>query len=188
MDEDDEADEGADVRENTRTRLLRAAVALSKSTKKISLTERVEALGFGVETASVFDLLPLIHVAWADGKVQPQERAAIMRVLAAREIEAGEPAHVMIEALLEEHPGQEYMDETLAVLRAIVARNTRRAEAILDLCFMVAEAHDASAHDIDSGEKRALDQVAEALGERAQAWIEAKLLAKGQARESSELD
>ncbi|EDM76039.1 hypothetical protein PPSIR1_06713 [Plesiocystis pacifica SIR-1] len=185
MDARDE-DSGFDERSATRTRLERAAVELAArrelarglSTQSISLAERVEALGFGVETAQVFDLLPVIHVAWADGEVQRQEREAIMRVLEARDVQQGSPAYVLVDSLLEQRPAKEYFDETLAVLRDIVADNNRRAEALVDLCFVIAEAHGAGflnlRDPIDAREKQALYEVAEALGERAHTWVKAK--------------
>jgi tellurite resistance protein len=176
MDEYD--DPSGDELEQTRTRLRRAALQLGLANEQISLAERVEALGFGVDTANVFDLLPVIHVAWADGEVQRQERAAIMRVLAARGIEPGTAAHVLVESLLEKHPGKEYMDQTLAVLHEIVANNSRRTEALVDLCFVVAEAHGGGLlglrDPIEPREKQALREVAEALGERARSWVQAK--------------
>ncbi|MCA9686137.1 MAG: TerB family tellurite resistance protein [Myxococcales bacterium] len=178
--------EQQDLRDQTRTRLERAAVQLAArrevasrlSTGDMSLAERVEALGFGSDTASVFDLLPVIHVAWADGEVQRPERQAILRVLEARGIDRGSEAYLLIDTLLERHPGKVYIDESLAVLREIVAHNNRRAEALVDLCFVIAQAHGAGLlglrDPIDAREKQALHEVAEALGERATLWLKAK--------------
>nr|WP_255216739.1 TerB family tellurite resistance protein [Pseudenhygromyxa sp. WMMC2535] len=156
----------------------RRSLAKGSRTRTPSLAERVEALGFGVETARVFDLLPVIHVAWADGEVQMLEREAIMRVLEARKIPPGSEAHVLVDTLLERHPGKIYMDETLAVLREIVANDRRRSEALVDLCFVIARAHGAGVlglrDPIDSREKQVLYEVADALGSRAQLWVRAK--------------
>jgi tellurite resistance protein len=83
-----------------------------------------------------------------------------------------------METLLEQPPGKEYMDESLAVLRELVADNNRRAEALVDLCVAIAEAHGSGLlglrDPIDARERQALHAVAEALGERAQVWLEAK--------------
>lgn len=180
----DEAD--AEQRAATRTRLDRAAVELQARreiatgllTDDLTLAQRVQALGFDETTARVFDLLPVVHVAWADGEVQAPEREAILSVLEARGIEPGTPAYVMLTALLEFHPGQAYLDETLAILRELVANNNRRAEALVDLCYVIAEAHGGGLFGwrdpIDPREKNALYAVAEALGERAHTWLKAK--------------
>lgn len=184
MDQDNQA--GADVREATRTRLQKAAVELQSrravadglATQDLSVAARVEALGFNEDTAKVFDLLPMIHVAWADGAVQRPEREAIMRVLEARGLVRGMEGHTLVEALLERAPGQAYMDETLDLLRELVADHTRRAEALIDLCFVIAEAHGAGLlglrDPIDKREREALYAVAEKLGDRAQTWVKAK--------------
>lgn len=177
--------------EATRKRLHRAAVHLQTRrdiatgllTDDLSLAERAQALGFTQTTARVFDLLPVIHIAWADGEVQASERVAIMRVLQARGLEHGSPSYSLINALLEHHPGQAYLDETLAVLHELVAHNDTRAQALVDLCFAVAEAHGAGPQGtedpIDDNEKQALFAVAEALGERATRWIRGKFSARG---------
>lgn len=177
---------GAPARDATRTRLRKAAVELQARrdvasgllTEDLTLAERVEALGFDEDTSRVFDLLPVIHVAWADGAVQKPEREAIFRVLEARNIAPSMPAHVLISTLLEQSPGKAYMDESLAVLRELVANNKRRAEALVDLCYVVAEAHGGGLFGfrdpIDEREKQALYDVAEALGERAHTWLKAK--------------
>ncbi len=153
-------------------------VAHELFTDDLTLAQRVNALGFTEETARVFDLLPMIHVAWADDEVQRQERRAILAVLEARKVPRGSPAYTLVTSLLESRPGPAYMDETLAVLRELVATNNRRAETLVDLCIVVAEAHGAGfwglRNPIDEREKAALYAVATALGERAHTWLRAK--------------
>ena len=186
MDQDNFDPAGAEDREATRTRLQKAAVELQSrravaeglATQDLSIAERTQALGFNEDTAKVFDLLPVIHVAWADGAIQRPERDAIMRVLEARGLAPGMEAYTLVESLLEQAPGQAYMDETLGLLRELVADNTRRAEALIDLCFVIAEAHGAGLlglrDPIDKREREALYAVAQKLGDRAQAWVKAK--------------
>ena len=174
----------AQLRSEVRARLREAANDLAEQRRsgpvRVSLTERVEALGFGVETAEVFDLLPVIHVAWADGEIQAPERDAILRVLDARGIADESRARVLVTSLLEQHPGKNYMDETLAILREILGKDARRSTALVELCVHVAEAHGAGPHGlddpIDPRERQALEEVAAALGDRARAWLAAKIV------------
>ena len=153
-------------------------IATGLLTEDLSIAQRVQALGFTEETARVFDLLPVLHVAWADGEVQGPEREAIMRVLEVRGIDPQSAGYLLMESLIEQHPGEAYMAETLAIIRELVAANTRRAEALVDLCYVIAEAHGGGLFGfrdpIDSNEKKALFSVAEALGDRAQLWLRAK--------------
>jgi uncharacterized tellurite resistance protein B-like protein len=188
---DESGEEGFDQdhaqeRQATRTRLEAAALELQEKrkiadslrTEDLDLAARVKALGFDGDTAGVFDLLPVIHVAWADGKVQRKEREAIMDVLAVRGVTRGSPAHTMMEAMLEERPSQIYLDESLAVFRALVAGNKRRIEVMVDLCVAIAEASGGFlglGNPVDESEREMLDRIAESLGERAKLWLRAKM-------------
>ena len=73
-------------------------------TDDLKLAAEVRALGFDAKTARLLDLLPLICVAWADGKIQRGERAQIFRVLRVRGESAGSPGWMLFETLLEERP------------------------------------------------------------------------------------
>ena len=179
-------EEHAPQREATRTRLERAAVEMqeqrkiadSLNTENLDVASRVAALGFDADTAPIFDLLPVIHVAWADGEVQRKEREAIMGVLSIRGVKPGSPAYIMMESMLEKRPSQAYLDETLAVFRELVDGNKRRIEVMVDLCVAIAEASGGFfgfGDRIDPRERELLDDIARALGERAQIWLKAKM-------------
>lgn len=62
------------------------------------------------ETVAAFSLVPLIEVAWADGKIQPKERAAIIRAAEERGIQDGTPNHDLLESWLDREPPQGLMD------------------------------------------------------------------------------
>jgi tellurite resistance protein len=132
----------------------------------LALAERIKALGFSGATARVFDLLPLVHVAWADGTVQKGERAAILRVLEMRGVGAGSEGFQLMESLLEERPSDEYMSESLAVLKELVGQSGRGAD-VVGLCEQVASAAGGflGLGGKVSGEERALiDEIASQLG------------------------
>lgn len=116
------------------------SIAQSMKTDDLSVAERVKALGFDGDSARVFDLLPLVHVAWADGSIQRAERAAILRILDKRGIEPGTEAYRTIESLLEERPSDSYMKQSLAVLRALTGGTSERSQEIVDMCIEVAAA------------------------------------------------
>lgn len=176
----------AEQREATRTRLEKGAVELAERrkiadsvlTEDLDVAERIQKLGFDDQTARIFDLLPLVHVAWADGKIQKQERASILRVVEARGVAKGSQAMIMIESMLEKQPSQTYLDETLAVLRDLVGENKRRVEVMVDLCVAVAEAAGGFlgfGNPVDASERKMLDHIADQLGDRAQVWLKAKM-------------
>lgn len=113
-------------------------IAQSARTDDIELAAHIRALGFDGDSARVFDLLPLVHVAWADGKIQRGERSAILEVLRGRGIEPGSEAFRTMESLLEEKPSDAFTRESLAILREVTGGLTDRASSIVDLCIQVA--------------------------------------------------
>jgi len=117
-----------------------AKIAGAVGTEDHSLAERIKELGFDGESAAVFDLLPLVHVAWADGTVQKGERAAILKILEARGIQPHTQPFLTIESLLEEKPSDAFMHQSLELLREVVKSTGGRADEIVDLCIKVAAA------------------------------------------------
>jgi len=113
-------------------------IAQSAGTDDIEVAAHINALGFDGDSARVFDLLPLVHVAWADGKIQRGERGAILKVLSSRGIEPGSEAFRTMESLLEEKPSDAFMRESLAVLREVTGGLSDRTSTIVDLCIQVA--------------------------------------------------
>lgn len=148
------------------------AIADSVNTDDLELAERVKALGFSGESARVFDLLPLVHVAWADGSIQKKERAAILGVLEKRGIAAGSEGFVLIESLLEERPSDDYMNQSLDVLKALLGRGEGNTpNAIVDLCIQVAAASGGFlglGDRVNDEEKELIAQISVALGAGAQ--------------------
>ncbi len=138
----------AEARKKMRAELERNAKALeehrkiaqSVGTEDHSLAERIKELGFDGESAPVFDLLPLVHVAWADGSVQKGERVAILDILKARGIQPGSPGWVLMESMLEERPADAFMQESIVLLREVVGAEGDRTGEIVDLCIKVAAA------------------------------------------------
>lgn len=165
-----------DRRKDKRRDLERAAaeaaerrkVAATLATDDESLVARIRELGFDGDTARVLDILPLVHVAWADGSVSANERRAIAALLAQREIAPGSEAALLIEALMDERPSDTFLSETLDLLRAL---GGTKGASVVDLCIQVA---DASGGFFGLGEKiseeeRALIQhIADGLGDAAQ--------------------
>ena len=70
----------AELREETRTRLDRAAIEIQERlrTDDVSIPERVKALGFDGETSRIFDLVPMVQKI-AIGNLHPG-RIAIVRL------------------------------------------------------------------------------------------------------------
>jgi tellurite resistance protein len=142
------------------------AIAKSLETEDLSLAERIKALGFSGDTARVFDLLPLVHVAWADGTVQKGERAAILKILEARGVLSGTEPFQLVESLLEERPSDEYMSESLSVLKELVGRGGPDRDVVA-LCEQVASAAGGFlglGGKVSGEERKLIDEIAGQLG------------------------
>ena len=155
------------------------AVQRSAMSPDLEVAQRVVKLGFDADTVKVFDLVPMVHVAWADGEVQGQERAAIEAIMNARGLTHDSPGWVMMEGLLSRPPSAELLAELLEVFRDLVRGDNRRIEVMVDLCVVVAEQHGKLlglfGNPIDDRERAALGEIATMLGDRAQQWLRAKL-------------
>ncbi len=68
-----------------------------------SVLDRLLDLQIGPETVASLALVPLIAVAWADGRVDEKEREAIFEAAAAAGFDTGRPDHPLLERWLS-HP------------------------------------------------------------------------------------
>jgi tellurite resistance protein len=167
-------------REDTRREMARAAeklqkaraVAKSAGTEDLELADRIAKLGFSGETAKVFDLLPPILVAWADGSVSRDERATIFTVLEHRKIARGSEPFVAVEALLEEKPSQAFIDESMDALRDLMAgRPEASSTEMIELCAAIADASGGFlglVKRISPEERELVGRIADELGPAAQ--------------------
>ncbi len=148
----------------------REAIGEKLHTTDEALVEAVRALGFDGDTVRVFDLLPLIHVAWADGRIQRGERAGILAILEQRGIKPESEAWVLVESLLEERPSAEFLDQTLDLLKQALGEQGDNAGSIVELCFQVADAAGGvlGFASVSGEEKELIRKIADTLGKDAQ--------------------
>ena len=176
----------ADLRRRLRDKMADAATDLEKrrqvasaaGTDDLSVAERVAALGFTGDSARVFDLMPLVHVAWADGTITKRERSAIFRVLEERGIAPESEASAIIASLLDERPTDAFMRESLSVLRDLVGGEESKSRSIVDLCVEVAAASGGFlgiGGRVSDEERSVISEVAQLLGEGGAAKVNASL-------------
>jgi tellurite resistance protein len=126
----------------------------------------------------VFALLPLVHISWADGKVQRGERAVILQLCEARGIEPGTRPFLLLESLLEERPSDEFLEETLSLVQQLLAARGESTSDVIDLCHRVADASGGLlglGARVSEKERALMEHVADTLGETAQARFREKL-------------
>ncbi len=153
-----------ELRQKLREQLDAAAGDLAGKTDKLTIAQRVQALGFSGAKLRVFDLMPLIHVAWADGSVSRQERVAILDIVKERGLDHGSEPYLMIETLLESRPSDDFLNQSLEVLRLAVG--DARAENIVELCLQVANASGGfmNVGNVSPEERARIEAIADKLG------------------------
>lgn len=155
---------------------LRAMTTEAPGGTRLSVKSRIESLGFAGQATQIFDLLPLVHVAWADGGIQAGERATVLNLLKLRALPPGE-AWTVMETLLEERPSQAYLDASLDVLKEVLAERGDDGRTVVGLCIMLAESAGGflGLGSISKQEHEMIDKIAARLGDKAQAEFRARL-------------
>ncbi len=64
--------------------------------------------GFNQDSIRALYLVPVIDTAWADGKIQPEEREEILKLLEERGIQFGSEAYSLIDLWLSRKPVDEF--------------------------------------------------------------------------------
>jgi hypothetical protein len=92
---------------------------------------RLVELGIHAEIVASLAVVPLIEVAWADGRIQDAERAAVLEAGAADGIVAGRPDHALLERWLTHKPGPELLEAwTLYVVGLCEALDAEEREGL----------------------------------------------------------
>jgi hypothetical protein len=93
-----------DLRVEARKKERRQAMRDVMSIKDEALVDHLLELGLGPETVLAVTLVPLAVVAWADGSIQPQERAAILKAASDKGLTPGSLGWQMLESWLSKRP------------------------------------------------------------------------------------
>ncbi len=128
-DEEEEYFQREDIEKKAKIRRERQLKALRQQERadiaqKLNTSEEVadEAmnLGFDGTTARVLPLVPLIQVAWADGKVTRAQTEKVKKKASKFGVEPDTPAYEFLDLLLKEEPSELFFDRANDVIRNIV--------------------------------------------------------------------
>jgi tellurite resistance protein len=138
-----------------------------------ALIDHLITLGLEPETVLALQLVPLAAVAWADGKIEPNERDAVLKAAAAEGIAPDSVAGQMLGNWLQHRPGAELVDAWKRQMRALwpslspKERDEIRGSA-LERARSVAESAGGFlglTSKISPQEKAVLDELAKALAD-----------------------
>jgi hypothetical protein len=142
----------------------RGAIASVLSTSEEVAEEALE-LGFDSETARILHLVPVIQVAWADGKLDDKEREKVLELADQRGVDQASPAYEFLQLLLDKKPSKQFFDRTNKVILHLVKDGgVDSGDSLLDLCRAVAEASGGFfgiTSAVSSDEAELMDELAE---------------------------
>jgi hypothetical protein len=75
-----------------------------------TLLDRLISLNITAETLAALEVIPLVLVAWADGRVQLEEREAIVALAEAAGVEPKDGRYPLLEHWLKRKPGTEMLE------------------------------------------------------------------------------
>ena len=87
-----------------------------------AVLEQLVALGLRGNTIAALSLVPLIQVAWADGKIQDNERTAILQGAHGKGLEKGTPGYALLETWLVKKPSNELIEAWEAYIKALASQ------------------------------------------------------------------
>jgi tellurite resistance protein len=134
----------------------------------MSLQECLRHLGVDRDRVELVALLPLIRVAWADGRIQQAEHKIIIEIATRYDL-FGPGDREVVEAWLSEEPSNFFLDTTERVVRELAKLAVfPDARGIVEQCWALADAAGGllgtSLFAIDPYERAAIEEMARALG------------------------
>jgi len=82
----------------------KAAMSRLSGIEDEAVLDKLVELGIGAETLAALTLVPLVEVAWADGKMDVRERDAISQGAEAQGVAPGSAAFALLQDWLDERP------------------------------------------------------------------------------------
>lgn len=134
------------------------------------LLERLVAMNLGASTIAAFTLLPVVEVAWADGRIDEKEQRAVME--ASKQAGLTGAAAEIVETWLKDRPAKAVLDTWNSYIAAIAQRLGPDEKAlmkneIVGRARSVAEASGGFlglGNHVSKEEQAVLDKIAAAFG------------------------
>ncbi len=127
----------------------------------------LQELGYTPETLNLLHLVPLVQVAWAEGRVSSRERELIVEAASERGIKEGTAAYKKLNEWLTKRPDEEFFERTLMILGAIIEslpaeKRAADESTLLSYCERIAEASGGilGIGRVSDKERKALKQIA----------------------------
>jgi hypothetical protein len=139
------------------------------------ILKTLQEMGYTRETVSLLHLVPLINVAWADGKVTAQEREMILEAASLHGVTGGSAAYLQLTDWLDNRPSEEYFEQALRVVGSILESTPEprgwSGDEVLADSIRVAEASGGIlgfGSKISDEERAMLERIARAVADKKQ--------------------
>lgn len=109
------------LREADRLKSRKDAIAAALGLKDEALLDRLVALDLGPQSAAALALVPLVLVAWADGTLDPAEKAAVQRAAREAGLDGQPEAMALLDHWLTAAPPPHLRDAWRGYAQAIAA-------------------------------------------------------------------
>lgn len=110
-----------ELMENLKKKVQEEALADACGIKDPAVLAGLVDANISPETITALTLVPLIAVAWADGKIAPEELTAIYSATESAGIEPGSVCRQLLDAWLTKQPGPELVEAWKGYIHALVA-------------------------------------------------------------------
>ena len=159
------------LRELRKVEETRQALSAVSGITNEAVLQKLIDLKVHAETVASLAVVPLVEIAWADGKIDEKERAAIMEASAQGGLAKGSPDSQILERWLSHRPGPELLEAWTHYVKGLCeALGPEEQEALrrglLDRARRVAEAAGGFlglTSGISKAEQRVLDQLEQAF-------------------------
>jgi hypothetical protein len=163
------------LRQRTAAEAQRQELSEATGIPDEEILRTLQEMGYTRETVALLHLVPLIHVAWADGKVTAQEREMILEAASLHGVTGGSPAYLQLTDWLDNRPSEEYFEQALRVVGSILESSPEgqgwNGGEVLAHSIRVAEASGGIlgfGSKISDEERAMLERIARAVGDKNQ--------------------
>ena len=119
------------LRQRGREEATRRRMAEHSGVADEEILQDLQALGYTAETVMLLHLVPLLQMAWAEGRVSDGERDLILEAARARGIDKDSAAGRQLASWLPDRPSGELFETTLRAIGAILqSRPSEERDAI----------------------------------------------------------
>jgi hypothetical protein len=110
----------AKMREQAEAEAAQQALGEKTGVADTQLLQDLQELGYTADTIALLHVVPLLQMAWAEGRVTMRERDLIIEAARARGIEADSPADQQLAGWLTTRPSDELFSTTLRAIGAML--------------------------------------------------------------------